>query len=90
MKTFAIVAATLLASTPFASVTAAVIDPMTYGQTYCLARRTGSNNTVAAERAVMASIDQSRTAVKGPDGVDLDVLLSSHAVELLCPRYLSE
>ena len=88
MKTFAIVASALLAGVPFASVTAAVIDPMTYGQTYCLARRTGSDNTVATERAVMASIDQNRTAVKGPDGIDLDVLLSSHAVELLCPRYL--
>ena len=38
----------------------------------------------------MASIDQSRTAIKGPDGVDLDVLLSSRAVELLCPDYLGE
>ena len=90
MKTFAIVAATLLASTPFASVTAAVIDPMTYGQTYCLARRTGTDFATANERAVMASIDQSRTAVKGPDGVDLDVLLSSRAVELLCPDYIGE
>ena len=90
MKTFAIVASTLLASTPFASVTAAVIDPMTYGQTYCSSRRTGTDFATANERAVMASIDQSRTAIKGPDGVDLDVLLSSHAVELLCPDYLGE
>lgn len=90
MKTFAIVAATLLASTPFASVTAAVLDPITYGETYCSSRRTGNDFATANERAVMASIDQSRTAVKGPDGVDLDVLLSSRAVELLCPDYLGE
>ena len=90
MKTLAVIAATLLASSPFVSVSAATIDPMTYGQTYCLARQTGSDITAASERAVMASIDSSRVATKLPDGTDLDVALSSYAVKLLCPRYLNK
>ena len=87
MKTFAIVAATLLASSPFASVTAATLDPMTYGTTYCSARRTGLDFTEATERAVLASIDHDRTAIKTNDGTDLDVKLSSQAVNILCPEY---
>ncbi len=87
MKTLTILAATLLATSPFASVTAATLDPMTYGTTYCSARRTGLDFTEATERAVLASIDHDRTAIKTNDGTDLDVKLSSQAVNILCPEY---
>jgi len=87
MKTFAIVAATLLASSPFVSVTAATLDPITYGTTYCSARRSGVGLAEASERAVLASIDHRRAAVKTSDGTDLDVKLSTEAVQLLCSEY---
>ncbi len=87
MKTFAIAAATLLAAAPFASVTAATLDPMTYGTVYCSARRSGLNLGDASERAAIASIDHDRKAIKTNDGVDLDVKLSSQAVKILCPEY---
>ncbi len=87
MKALTIVAATLLASSPFASVTAATLDPMTYGTTYCLARRSGLNLSDASERAAIASIDHGRKAIKTNDGMDLDVKLSAEAVSILCPEY---
>ena len=90
MKTFAIVAATLLASTPFVTASAAVLDPIVYGTTFCQERRNGTTYGTATERAVLASIDQNRNAIKLSDGVDLDVALSSRAVQLLCPGYLSK
>ena len=88
MKTLTILAATLLASASFTSATAAVLDPITYGTTYCSSRRSGLDLGEAAERAVLASIDHNRTAVKLSDGTDLDVVLSTESVEILCPEYL--
>ena len=90
MKTFAIVAATLLASTPFAIASAAVIDPIVYGTTFCQERSNGTPYDKSTERAVLASIDHRLEAVKLPDGVDLDVALSTRAVQLLCPGYLNK
>ena len=88
MKTLTILAATLLASSPFVAVSEATLDPITYGTTYCSSRRSGLDLGEASERAVLASIDHNRTAVKLSDGTDLDVVLSTESVEILCPEYL--
>ena len=88
MKTLTILAATLLASAPFVSASASVIDPITYGVTWCSARRSGIGRNEATERAVLASIDHNRTAIKLSDGVDLDVALSAESIKRLCPEYL--
>ena len=88
MKTLTILAATLLASSPFVAVSAATLDPITYGTTYCSSRRSGLGFNEATDRAVLLSIDHGRTAIKLNDGVDLDVVLSTESVKRLCPEYL--
>ena len=88
MKTLTILAATLLASASFTSATAAVLDPITYGTTYCSSRRSGLGFNEATDRAVLLSIDHGRTAIKLNDGVDLDVVLPTESVKRLCPEYL--
>lgn len=90
MKLFIIAATSLLAITPFTGVKAAVLDPMKFAETYCLSRRSGVNNTESTERAVLASIDNSRRAIKTKDGTDLDVALSWEAVTILCPGKLGD
>ncbi len=90
MKPFIIASAALLALTPFTGVKAAVLDPMKFAQSYCLSRQSGSSTNESTERAVLASIDNTRQAIKTTDGTDLDVKLSWEAVTILCPGYISD
>ena len=86
MKTLTIIAATLLAASPFVSSRAATLDPLTYGSTYCSERRRGASVNEASETAVLASIDHNRRAIKLKDGTDLDVKLSTQSIRHLCPE----
>ena len=86
MKLLVVTAAALLAAASFASVSAAVVDPVGYAETYCRLRRSGRTVQDSIRVAVNSNIDHSRTAVQ-VDGRDLDVRLSEAGASLLCPDY---
>ena len=85
MKTLLIATAALLS---VGAANAGVIDPVGFANDYCKSRESGATARVATEAAMTRNYNAQLRAIKLDDGTDLDVVLSTEGISLLCPNYL--